>query len=159
MIQKPQNYRQTLLKHPIVSGVLRDRLYLIRVIFLLIFFCTCKYWTINPLAGADDRLVEGQNEEPLWTWRDIKWRNTIVLTLLHIATVYSFFDLPRYGLTYFLQFMILLGAAFGVTAGSHRYFTHRTYRANNALRYFLIFLQTLSAQEDIIKVYLLKALS
>lgn len=102
-------------------------------------------------AGADKRLSEGQEQNYEWTFKDIKWRNTIVLTLLHIATVYSFFDLPRCGLTYILQFIILLGAAFGVTAGAHRYFTHRCYRANNALKYFLIFLQTLSAQEDIIK--------
>lgn len=103
------------------------------------------------LAGADKRLTEGQEQKYEWTFKDIKWRNTIVLTWLHIATVYSFFDLPRCGLTYILQFIILLGAAFGVTAGSHRYFTHRCYRANSALKYFLIFLQTLSAQEDIIK--------
>lgn len=102
-------------------------------------------------AGAVERPSEGHEEPRLWGWRDIKWRNTIVLIWLHIATIYSFFDLPRYGLTYFLQFIILLGAAFGVTAGSHRYFTHRSYRANNKLKYFLIFLQTLSAQEDIIK--------
>lgn len=102
-------------------------------------------------TGVDKKPTEGQDQAYLWTWRDIKWRNTIVLTWLHIATIYSFFDLPRYGLTYTLQFIILLGAAFGVTAGSHRYFTHRSYRANNALKYFLIFLQTLSAQEDILK--------
>lgn len=98
-----------------------------------------------------DRPTEGQDQHYEWGWRDLKWRNTIVLTWLHIATVYSFFDLPHKGLTYLLQFLILLGAAFGVTAGSHRYFTHRAYRANSKLRYFLIFLQTLSAQEDIIK--------
>lgn len=34
---------------------------------------------------------------------------------------------------------------------AHRYFTHKTFRANSKLKYFLIFLQTLSAQEDIIK--------
>lgn len=102
-------------------------------------------------AGADKRPVEGQHQEFEWGFRDIKWRNTIVLIWLHIATVYSFFDLPRCGLTYLLQFIILLGAAFGVTAGSHRYFTHRSYRANSSLKYFLIFLQTLSAQEDILK--------
>ena len=94
---------------------------------------------------------EGQETKYQWGIADIKWRNLIVLTLLHIASVYSFFDLPKKGLTYALQFLILLGAAFGVTAGAHRYFTHRAYRANNKLKYFLIFLQTLSAQEDILK--------
>lgn len=103
------------------------------------------------LAGADKRLSEGQEQKYEWGFSDIKWRNTIVLTLLHIATVYSFFDLPRCGLTYTLQFIILLGAAFGVTSGAHRFFTHRSYRANSKLKYFLIFLQTLSAQEDVLK--------
>lgn len=96
------------------------------------------------------RPSEGE-EDWEWTWRDVKPLNTIVLIYLHIATVYAFFVLPSYWQTYLLQFIILLGAAFGVTAGSHRYFTHKSYRANKAMRYFLIFLQTLSAQEDIIK--------
>lgn len=108
-------------------------------------------FTCMSLAGADKQLSEGQEQKYLWTWKDVKWRNTIVLFWLHIASVYAFFDLPRCGLTYTLQFLILIGAGFGVTAGSHRYFTHRCYRANSALKYFLIFLQTLSAQEDIIK--------
>jgi len=94
---------------------------------------------------------EDEDEKPLWTWRDIKWRNTIVLFYLHVASVYAFFDLPQYKLTYFVQLLILIGAAIGVTAGSHRYFTHRSYRANTFLKFVLIFLQTLSAQEDIIK--------
>jgi stearoyl-CoA desaturase (delta-9 desaturase) len=102
-------------------------------------------------AGVDEAPSEGQEKKYEWGIRDIKWRNLIVLTWLHIASVYSFFDLPKVGYTYALQFLILLGAAFGVTSGAHRYFTHRSYRANLKLKYFLIFLQTLSAQEDILK--------
>lgn len=96
------------------------------------------------------QLGEGQVEWT-WTWRDIKPLNTAVLIYLHIAAIQAFFNLPHCWQTYLFQFLILLGAGFGVTAGSHRYFTHKSYRANKPLRYFLIFLQTLSAQEDIIK--------
>jgi stearoyl-CoA desaturase (Delta-9 desaturase) len=102
------------------------------------------------LTGADDHLTKSQAQPYRWTLEDIKWWNTIVLTWFHIASVYSLFDLPRYGLTYVLQFLISFAAGFGVTAGAHRYFTHRCYRVSTGFKYFLIFLQTLSAQEDIL---------
>jgi stearoyl-CoA desaturase (Delta-9 desaturase) len=111
--------------------------------FAILFF-------INSTGVETERPSEGEDEWK-WTWRDVKPLNTVVLIYLHIASIYGFFVLPHCWQTYLLQFLILIGAGFGVTAGSHRYFTHKSYRANKALRYFLIFLQTLSAQEDIIK--------
>lgn len=39
--------------------------------------------------------------------------------------------------------------SFGTTAGSHRLFTHRTYRAKPLLRWFIIYLQTMAGQEPI----------
>jgi hypothetical protein len=60
-------------------------------------------------ASVDEKPSEGQ-EDWTWTWRDVKPLNTIVLIYLHIATVYSFFNLPHCWQTYLLQFLILLGA-------------------------------------------------
>ncbi|CAG9807590.1 unnamed protein product [Chironomus riparius] len=112
---------------------------------------TCNTVKTNKTeTDAVPKLGEGEVEWT-WTWRDIKPLNTTVLIYLHIAGIQAFFNMPHCWQTYLFQFIILLGSGFGVTAGSHRYFTHKSYRANSALRYFLIFLQTLSAQEDIIK--------
>lgn len=114
----------------------------------------------------------GANKGTEWSYLDLKWRNTIVLIGLHIAMCFCFTNWPKRTLSYIVQFLILLGGAFGVTVGgmfaqvfemqnilfsvlifplAHRYFTHKTFRANNKLKYFLIFLQTLSAQEVSIK--------
>lgn len=42
-------------------------------------------------------------------------------------------------------------AAVGVTAGSHRLWTHRTYKAKFSLRVFLAFWQTVALQNDILE--------
>lgn len=39
----------------------------------------------------------------------------------------------------------------GITAGAHRYFCHRSYKANQYLKYLLCFLQTIALQNSVIE--------
>lgn len=59
----------------------------------------------------------GPNKGTEWSYLHLKWRNTIVLIGLHIAMFFCFANWPKRVLSYIVQFLILLGAAFGVTVG------------------------------------------
>lgn len=59
----------------------------------------------------------GANKGTEWSYFNLKWRNTIVLIGLHIAMCFCLTNWPKRTLTYVVQFLILLGAAFGVTVG------------------------------------------
>lgn len=52
------------------------------------------------------------------------------------------------GFTYFvlLAFILLYGSGLGVTAGAHRLWSHRAYKAKAPLRLFLLWLHTLAGQ-------------
>ncbi|CRL07879.1 CLUMA_CG020908, isoform A [Clunio marinus] len=81
----------------------------------------------------------------------LKWRNIIVFIYLHIFSIYFFYDPPLLWSTYIIQGVLIVGIGFGTTVGSHRLFTHRTYRAKPFLRGALLFLQTMSGQEPVIR--------
>lgn len=41
--------------------------------------------------------------------------------------------------------------SFGISAGAHRYFCHKTFKANLKLKYFLVFLQTVALQNSVLE--------
>lgn len=77
----------------------------------------------------------------------LKWRNIIAFIYLHIFTLYAIYDPPHMQSTYVIQFVLLVAIGYGTTVGSHRLFTHRTYRATTFLKSALLVLQTMSGQE------------
>lgn len=81
----------------------------------------------------------------------LKWRNIIVFIYLHIFSVYALFDPPQLWSTYMIQAVLIVAIGFGTTVGSHRLFTHRTYRAKPFLKFWLLFLQTMSGQEPVLR--------
>lgn len=83
-------------------------------------------FTLELLSPSDiEKPSVGPNEGTKWTFRDLKWRNTIVLIGLHIMMCFTLTNWPKRFLTYFFQFLILLGAAFGVTVGGKLKIDHR----------------------------------
>jgi stearoyl-CoA desaturase (delta-9 desaturase) len=100
----------------------------------------------NGLVEEDD--IGPNDEEPEYKMK-LKWRNIIAFIYLHIFSIVSFFYLPHCLSTYIYQFFLAVFIGFGTTAGSHRLFTHRTYRAKPLLRWFIIYLQTMAGQEPI----------
>jgi stearoyl-CoA desaturase (delta-9 desaturase) len=81
---------------------------------------------------------------------EIKWRNVILISYIHLAALYSL-TLPKLFTSQIVGWTVGLLAGFGTTVGSHRYFTHKCFSANKKLRFLLVILQTMSSQEPVLK--------
>lgn len=81
----------------------------------------------------------------------IVWRNVIAFLYLHIGALYGL-----YLMIYFAKFQTFLwsaaiaaAAAFGVTAGAHRLWAHKSYKAKWPMRVILMLWQTIAFQNHI----------
>ncbi|NWJ07952.1 SCD5 desaturase, partial [Crypturellus undulatus] len=80
----------------------------------------------------------------------VVWRNVVLMSLLHLGAVYALSLVPRARLltllwTYLYFFVTILG----VTAGAHRLWSHRSYKAKLPLRIFLAAANSMAFQNDI----------
>ncbi|RZF38405.1 hypothetical protein LSTR_LSTR006531 [Laodelphax striatellus] len=76
----------------------------------------------------------------------IFWRNVFTLTYFHIASVYGVYlalTNTKWQTFAFVAFLYVI-TKIGITAGVHRLWTHRAYKANFPLRALLMFFFTLS---------------
>ncbi|KAL6475725.1 hypothetical protein MHYP_G00167650 [Metynnis hypsauchen] len=80
----------------------------------------------------------------------IVWRNVVLMSLLHLGAVYGLFLIPS-ALPFTLLWALLcfLFSALGITAGAHRLWSHRSYKASLPLRIFLTFGNSMAFQNDI----------
>lgn len=74
-----------------------------------------------------------------WKWKDVVWRNVILLSALHILSVYAWFEYminPEIKWqTCVATFVFgLFSSSLGITAGAHRLWAHRSYKAKWPLR-------------------------
>lgn len=73
-------------------------------------------------------------------YQRVDWVNAIPFTLFHVVTVVGLFLVP------FSWSMVALCAVsyavrmFGITAGFHRYFAHRTYKQNRIMQFIMAFI-------------------
>ncbi|KAK3554293.1 hypothetical protein QTP70_020161, partial [Hemibagrus guttatus] len=80
----------------------------------------------------------------------IVWRNVVLMTLLHIGAVYGLTVVPSAkAFTLLWAWMCFLISALGVTAGVHRLWSHRSYKAKLPLRIFLAIANSMAFQNDI----------
>ncbi|XP_037611155.1 acyl-CoA desaturase [Sebastes umbrosus] len=80
----------------------------------------------------------------------IVWKNVFMMTLLHIGALYSVFLIPSASpLTLLWSVLCFLISALGVTAGAHRLWSHRSYKASLPLKIFLGFANSMAFQNDI----------
>lgn len=78
------------------------------------------------------------------------WRNIILMSLLHMGALYGLTLIPyASGLTLAWSAVCYLISALGVTAGAHRLWSHRSYKASFPLRVFLAFANSMAFQNDI----------
>ncbi|CAO1312120.1 unnamed protein product [Diamesa hyperborea] len=94
--------------------------------------------------GNNTEVKESKGEEIPYK-KKILWWSVVVFSLMHAGAVYGLF-LPKQWKTIAFALLHYFIGGFGVTAGVHRLFTHRTYRANAKLRLLLIYMQTTSFQ-------------
>lgn len=78
----------------------------------------------------------------------IVWRNVIAFIFLHSSLLYGayrlFFNPPL--MTIFFATIVGFCSGLGITAGAHRLWSHRAYKAKLPLRILLAFFQTIAGQ-------------
>ncbi|KAK2876024.1 hypothetical protein Q8A67_020120 [Cirrhinus molitorella] len=80
----------------------------------------------------------------------IVWRNVILMSLLHIGALYGLYLLPSAHVLTWLWFCVCyLISGLGITAGVHRLWSHRSYKASLPLRIFLALCNSMAFQNDI----------
>ncbi|XP_017320070.1 stearoyl-CoA desaturase b [Ictalurus punctatus] len=80
----------------------------------------------------------------------IVWRNVVLMTLLHIGAVYGLTLIPSAKASTLLwAWVCFIISATGVTAGAHRLWSHRSYKAKLPLRIYLAFANSMAFQNDI----------
>ncbi|KAI3389924.1 hypothetical protein SNEBB_006832 [Seison nebaliae] len=84
--------------------------------------------------------------------QNIYWRNMILFPLLHLAAcfgLYSIFQGKVAWQTIAFMFLYNVIGIVGITAGAHRLWCHRTYKATFPLRVALIIMQTIGFQNHV----------
>eukprot|EP00099_Drosophila_melanogaster_P022663 NP_650201.1 desaturase 2 [Drosophila melanogaster] len=79
------------------------------------------------------------------------WRNIILFALVHLAALYglhSIFTRAKLATTLFAAGLYIIGML-GVTAGAHRLWAHRTYKAKWPLRLLLVIFNTIAFQDAV----------
>ncbi|XP_076629182.1 uncharacterized protein LOC143345695 [Colletes latitarsis] len=81
----------------------------------------------------------------------IRWPDLIAQIFIHTGCVYGFYLIFTEAqlLTALWAFATIYISAFGITAGAHRLWSHRAYKAKWPLRVLLIFLFTISGQRHV----------
>ncbi|XP_071440269.1 acyl-CoA Delta-9 desaturase-like [Hetaerina americana] len=81
----------------------------------------------------------------------IVWRNVLVFTYLHLGALYGIYltcTVARF-YTFLWSLLITIAAALGITAGAHRLWAHKAYKAKWQLRIILAIFQTIAFQNHI----------
>ncbi|XP_037298042.1 stearoyl-CoA desaturase 5 isoform X2 [Manduca sexta] len=82
----------------------------------------------------------------------IKWPDLTVQVLLHLVTIYGLYLIITFQVKFFTVLFVfgtIYTSGFGITAGVHRLWSHRAYKANTPLRILLALLFTITGQRDI----------
>lgn len=95
-------------------------------------------------------IQELSNSELKYKW-NIVWKNVIVFIYLHLGGIYGFYLWTNGTKAYTILWSIFVEffAIMGITAGAHRLWSHRSYKAKWPLRFVLMLLQTTSYQNHI----------
>ncbi|XP_023935434.2 acyl-CoA Delta-9 desaturase-like [Bicyclus anynana] len=83
---------------------------------------------------------------------DIVWRNVIIFVLLHLGAIYGFFLFLTQAkcATGIFAFVIGVASGLGITAGAHRLWCHKAYKAKLPLRIILVVFNTIAFQDSVI---------
>jgi len=108
----------------------------------------------EPAAAANDFLekvtdVDGLEDSNYKS--KIVWRNVILFSYLHMAAIAGVFMVitgrVMWQTLVFAWFLHILGGL-GITAGAHRCYSHKSYKAKLPLKLLLTFMQTISFQNS-----------
>ena len=82
----------------------------------------------------------------------IVWRNVVKMSVLHGIALLAFYYGPMATWeSWFFYLTVFLCSNFGVTAGAHRYWTHKSYKATLPVQIILMCFYSISMQNDILE--------
>jgi len=83
----------------------------------------------------------------------IVWRNVILFAFLHVGALYGFylFLTAAKWATWLWIVALYVMSGLGITAGAHRLWSHRSYKAKFPARVMLMLFDTLAVQNDVIE--------
>lgn len=80
----------------------------------------------------------------------IRWPMVIFITLIHIAAIIGIFTIPKCSwYTLLWAFILWPISGLGITAGAHRLWAHRSYKAAFSVRLFLMLANSMASQGSI----------
>lgn len=101
--------------------------------------------TVETVYEKDEHgngVIGGNNSDLVYEykWNEVVWRNVILLGMLHVAAVYAWFlfmidDSIKWQTSVATFVFGLFSSSLGITAGAHRLWSHRSYKAKWPLRY------------------------
>ncbi|XP_023246138.1 acyl-CoA Delta(11) desaturase-like isoform X2 [Copidosoma floridanum] len=111
----------------------------------------------NITSAPTGVLFEGENpdetQRPELEYKlQLVWRNIILFAVLHTGALYGVylaFTSAKIATTIF-AFLLYQISGFGITAGAHRLWAHRSYKATWQLRLLLVIFNTLAFQDSAI---------
>ncbi|XP_049854418.1 acyl-CoA Delta-9 desaturase-like [Schistocerca gregaria] len=107
---------------------------------------------IKPEEDACARVDETPGREPSKPYvRQIYWTNVVGIATLHLAALWGMLWTPFYAKVLTILWATFLGGAggFGVTAGAHRLWTHRAYKATWPARVILMVCYCIAGQNPL----------
>jgi stearoyl-CoA desaturase (delta-9 desaturase) len=103
---------------------------------------------VNNNSTSTSVVKERHDEEKIKL--PIVWRNVAVFAFLHLASIYGcYLCFQAKWQTLLFAFGMYVAGGLGITAGAHRLWAHRTYKAKLPLRILLAFFQTIAVQNSI----------
>lgn len=101
------------------------------------------------------RETDATKDKPPLRWYEFEqplvWRNIIIMVYLHVSVFYGIYRSPEAKWQTWVTFILYyLFSGLGVTAGAHRLWTHRTYKACTPLQVMLMLFNCISFQNDIL---------
>uniref|UniRef100_A0AAF5PRU2 Fatty acid desaturase domain-containing protein n=2 Tax=Wuchereria bancrofti TaxID=6293 RepID=A0AAF5PRU2_WUCBA len=106
------------------------------------------------LAVDNDEIKEvSEHSKQIKFKTQIVWRNVALFSALHVASlvgVYQFIFLAKWPTLFWYCACWLMGVM-GITAGAHRLWSHRSYKARWPARLFLMFCNSMAFQNDVIE--------
>uniref|UniRef100_A0A8C2UPH6 Stearoyl-CoA desaturase n=1 Tax=Chinchilla lanigera TaxID=34839 RepID=A0A8C2UPH6_CHILA len=105
---------------------------------------------IRPEMKDDIRDPNYEDEEGPAPKLEYVWRNIILMGLLHVGALYGITLVPTCKVyTWLWVYFYYTVSILGITAGAHRLWSHRTYKARLPLKIFLIIANTMAFQNDV----------
>jgi len=85
--------------------------------------------------------------------RRIVWRNVVLYTVLHVGAFYGLYQAMFHAMwkTLAWSYLLYVLGGLGITAGAHRLWAHRSYKAKAPLRFILMIFNCIALQNHVIE--------